>query len=78
MDDIILFSKTVEDHLETIRSVMNKLAKAGLKLKLKKCHFFADEIKFLGYKMNKDGMSMCSERVKAIKVYNTIVLWLNM
>ena len=68
IDDIILFNKTVDDHLETIRAVMSKLAEAGLKLKIRKCcFFFANEIKFLGYKKNKNGMSMCSERVKAIK-----------
>ena len=67
MDDIILFSKTVDGYLEIVKSVMNKLAEAGLKLKIRKCHFFADEMKFLGYKMKKNEMSMCSERAKATK-----------
>ena len=46
---------------------MSKLAEAGLKFMIRKCRFFADEIKFLGYKVNKDGMSMCPQRAKAIK-----------
>ena len=67
MDDIILFSKTVDDHLKTIKAEMSKYSEVGLKLKIRKCYFFAGEIKFLGYTINKDVMSMCSERVKAIR-----------
>ena len=40
LDDIIVFSKTPEEHIEGLRSVFEKLAAAGLKLKLSKCEFF--------------------------------------
>ena len=61
MKGIILISKTIDDHLKTIKVVMSKLAEAGLKLKIRKCPFFPGEIKFLGYTINKDGMSMCPD-----------------
>ena len=73
MVEVILFSKTVVDHLKTIKTVMIKLAEAGLKLKIRKCSFFADEIKFLGYTINKDGMFMCSGRVKANKEMSLLI-----
>ena len=66
MDDIINFSETAEQHLKTIDTVLLKLSQAGIKLKIKKCHFFAKNIKFLGYNVSSDGMTMCPERVNAI------------
>ena len=40
LDDIIVFSKSLEEHLERLRGVFDKLATAGLKLKPSKCEFF--------------------------------------
>ena len=67
MDDIVIFSKSAEEHLKTIEDVLQKLLAAGIKLKIRKCQFFAKEIKFLGYQITKDGMTMNNERVAAIK-----------
>ena len=39
LDDIIIFSKTVEEHLDHIKQVFKKLQCAHLSLKLSKCHF---------------------------------------
>ena len=40
LDDIIVFSKTPEEHIERLRGMFEKLAAAGLRLKLSKCKFF--------------------------------------
>ena len=40
LDDIIVFSKTPEEHIERLRGIFEKLAAAGLRLKLSKCKFF--------------------------------------
>ena len=40
LDDIIVFSKTPEEHLERLRGVFEKLSAAGLRLKPSKCEFF--------------------------------------
>ena len=40
LDDIIMFSKTPEEHIERLRGVFEKLSAAGLRLKLSKCEFF--------------------------------------
>ena len=66
MDDIVIMSSSVEQHFKTLEAVLRKLADAGIKIKLKKCHFFATDIHFLGYKVTKDGMSMNEDKVKAI------------
>ena len=49
LDDIIIFSRTVEEHLYHIRQVFQKLQNAHLSMKLSKCHFFVKEIQYLGH-----------------------------
>ena len=55
LDDIIVFSRTPEEHLKRLQGVFNKLAKAGLKLKPSKCEFWTlprtvtDVCSFLGF-----------------------------
>ena len=47
LDDIIIFSRTEEKHLDHIRQVFKELWNAHLSMKLSKCHFFAKEIQYL-------------------------------
>ena len=48
LDDIIIYSKTTQDHLDHFQQVFHKLWNAKLSMKLSKCHFFAKEIQSLG------------------------------
>ena len=49
LDDIILFSQTIAEHLEHLREVFNDLRQAGLKLKPSKCTFVRPDVRFLGH-----------------------------
>ena len=49
LDNIIIFSNTLEEHLSHIRKVFGKLWLAKLSMKLSKCHFFSKEIQYLGH-----------------------------
>ena len=53
LDDIIVFSKTPEEHIERLRGVFEKLAAAGLRLKLNKCEFFKLQVTYLGHIVSK-------------------------
>ena len=46
LDDIIVFSKTPEEHIKRLRDVFEKLSAAGLQLKPSKCEFFKSQIAF--------------------------------
>ena len=48
IDDILVATRTVQEHLERLREVFDCLRNAGLKIKASKCQFFETEIKFLG------------------------------
>ena len=53
---IIVFSKTPEEHIETLRGVFEKLAAAGLKLKPSRCEYFKSQVTYLGHIVFKDGI----------------------
>ena len=49
LDDIIIYSKTFEQHIDHVNKVLDALRKAILKIKLKKCYFCFPNIAFLGH-----------------------------
>eukprot|EP01088_Endostelium_zonatum_P003701 TRINITY_DN1489_c0_g1_i1.p1 TRINITY_DN1489_c0_g1~~TRINITY_DN1489_c0_g1_i1.p1 ORF type:complete len:1387 (-),score=354.22 TRINITY_DN1489_c0_g1_i1:3213-7373(-) len=56
VDDILVFSKSFEDHLLHLRNLFNKLREYKLVVKISKCEFARKEILFLGHLINKDGI----------------------
>ena len=66
LDDIIVFSKTLEEHLTRLWAVFEKLNKAELKLKPSKCEFFKQELTYLGHVISKNGVQTDSKKVEAI------------
>ena len=56
LDDIIVFSKTPEEHIERLRGVFEKLLAAGLRLKLSKCKFLKSQVAYLGHIVSKNGI----------------------
>ena len=66
LDDIIIFSETVEQHLKEIQIVLNRLSQAKLKLKKGKCAFFKKELHYVGHLLTTDGFKPQLEKLKAI------------
>ena len=56
LDDIIIFSRTAEEHLSHIKQVFQKLQSAKLSMKFSKCHFFQKEIQYLGHILSIKGI----------------------
>src|SRR5690606_33962782 len=56
IDDIIIFSKTENQHFKHIQEVFKILNKNKLHIKLEKCHLFKKELKYLGHIINAEGV----------------------
>ena len=69
LDDIIIHSKTFEQHLKDIDEVFGKLRDARLMSKENKCEFCAPEIKFLGHIIGKDGKKVDPNKVEKVRNY---------
>ena len=64
LDDVIVFSKTPDEHLERLEAVFQKFSDAGLKLKPSKCTFFKSEITYLGHLITSEGVGQIPKRLK--------------
>ena len=67
LDDILLFSRTLDEHLTHIQLVFDRLKQHGLKLKLSKCQFLRTESNYLGFVINKEGIQPEPQKVEVIR-----------
>ena len=66
LDDIIIFSKTEEEHLQHLEEIFVRLQKFGLKLKREKCSFFKKHIQYLGHLVSERGFELLPEKLESI------------
>lgn len=64
VDDIIVYSKTEQEHINTVKLVLNRLAEKNIKINSKKNCLGSTEIKYLGFKLSKNGYSPDKERLE--------------
>ena len=67
LDDIIIFSRTEEEHLEHLEKIFWKLREYGLKMKRKKCDFFKKHLQYLGHLVSEEGFEPLPKKIKSIK-----------
>lgn len=67
LDDIVVFSSTVHQHLERLEEVFARLDQQGLKVKLSKCHFFQKQVKYLGHVVSEQGVATDPDKVAAVR-----------
>lgn len=65
-DDILIFSKTMDDHLQHLRAVLLALRKDQLFIAKQKCEFGASRVLFLGYVISAEGLRVDPQKVEAI------------
>ncbi|CAG7825957.1 unnamed protein product [Allacma fusca] len=66
VDDLVIFSRTLEEHLEHIRIVLQKIAEAGMTLNLRKSKWIRSEIKYLGLILSDKGTRPDPEKVQTV------------
>lgn len=67
LDDILIYSKTLEEHEKHLEQVLMKLREQKLYGKLSKTELVKEEVGFLGHIVNKDGLSVDPEKIKAVQ-----------
>ena len=67
VDDILIFSHTLEEHLQHLSQVFDRLHKANLTLKPSKCQFCVKSVKYLGHVLSKDGVQVDDSKVKIVR-----------
>jgi hypothetical protein len=70
-DDILIYSKEIDEHIGHLRQVLDVLRKESLFANLKKCNFCMDMIVFLGYVVSAKYVEMDEAKVKAIQEWPT-------
>ncbi|CAC5384235.1 unnamed protein product [Mytilus coruscus] len=66
VDDILITGKIREEHLNTLSEVLSRFKRIGIRLKKQKCAFMAEEVVYLGFKINKHGIYPVESKVEAI------------
>lgn len=67
IDDIVIYSQTLEEHEIKFRELMERLVKYNLKVQLEKCEFLKSEVIYLGHSISKDGLRVDGKKIEAVK-----------
>jgi len=66
IDDILIYSGSLEEHVEHLWKVFQRLRENKLYAKFEKCKFGVTEVDFLGHRITQEGLKMDEHKVKAI------------
>ena len=67
LDDIIIYSNTIDGHLKLIETVLERLQSVNLRLNSEKCSWFKKSVRFLGHIISEDGIATDNEKLKVVR-----------
>ena len=67
LDDVIIFGSSVQEVISRLKTVLDRLREAHLKLKPKKCHLFQTEVLYLGHVVSAEGVKTDPSKIEAVK-----------
>ena len=71
LDNVIVFSKNFESHLEWLAKVCQRFSAARLKLRPEKCQLFQQEVHYLGHMVSRHGIATEPAKISAVKDWKT-------
>lgn len=69
LDDIVIFSSTVSEHIERLKQVFDRLKQHNLLLQPDKCNFLQEEIQYLGHVINREGVKPDPAKVECVQKF---------
>ena len=66
IEDILIYSKTLENHTHHLRTVLEILRKTELYEKLTKCEFWLGQVAFVGHIVSNEGVSVDPQKIEAV------------
>ena len=69
IDDIVVYSKNLEDHIKHLKKVFEIFTKYNLSINLQKCKFFKEEVEVLGHVLTTDGLKTAPSKVQSIALW---------
>lgn len=67
LDDVVIHSKTLEEHLEHLQLVFERLRQHQLKLRVEKCSFCSENVELLGHVVTSDGVKTDPKKIEAVR-----------
>ena len=71
LDDILIFSDSLENHINHVRTILKTLLDNNLYAKLKKCEFHQPKVEFLGHVLSGQGISTDPKKIKSVEEWPT-------
>jgi hypothetical protein len=71
LDDVIIFSRTYEQHVERLKQVFTRIREAGLKLVPKKCRLFNERVVYVGHQVSREGVAPDPDKTSCIRGWPT-------
>jgi hypothetical protein len=67
LDDVLIYSDSLEDHRKHVKLILRALRKAGLQAEIEKCEFHTTETRYLGLIIGTEGVKMNLKKIETIK-----------
>ena len=71
LDDIIVFGRDLDEHIDRLGRVIDRLASHGFKLKPSKCHLLQSEVQYLGHVISAEGIATDPKKTEVIEKWPT-------
>ena len=72
LDDVLIFGNSCEQHFTRLKSVLSRIAKAGVKLKPDKCNFLQRKVSYFGYVISGDGIKTDPKKIEKVVNWETL------
>nr|GFB95089.1 putative reverse transcriptase domain-containing protein [Tanacetum cinerariifolium] len=71
IDDILIYSRSEEEHEAPLKTILDLLKREKLYAKFSKCEFWLKEVQFLGHVVNREGIHVDHSKVESVKKWKT-------